>query len=94
MLKGQSLSLGDSKTFAVRSDLGWIVARNIPSEDMFPSIAVNSIQVVTDELVIFGRQMELVSKNDYAKKEAYYLPHLEVLRDSSTTTKLRVVFDA
>ncbi|GFY41865.1 DUF1758 domain-containing protein [Trichonephila inaurata madagascariensis] len=33
--------------------------------------------------------MELVSKNDYAKKEAYYA----VLRDSSTT-KFRVVFDA
>ncbi|GFY26311.1 DUF1758 domain-containing protein [Trichonephila clavipes] len=51
MLKGQSLSLGDNKPFAVRSDLGWIVAGNLPSEDMFSSIAVNSIQVVTDELV-------------------------------------------
>ncbi|GFV94473.1 DUF1758 domain-containing protein [Trichonephila clavipes] len=51
MLKGQSLSLGDNKPFAVRSDLGWIVAGNVPSEEMFPSIAVNSIQVVTDELV-------------------------------------------
>ncbi|GFY46640.1 DUF1758 domain-containing protein [Trichonephila inaurata madagascariensis] len=38
--------------------------------------------------------MELIPKNDYAKKEAYYLPHHAVLRDSSTTTKLRVVFDA
>ncbi|GFW74752.1 integrase catalytic domain-containing protein [Trichonephila clavipes] len=37
--------------------------------------------------------MELVPKNDYAKREAYYLPHHAVLRDSSTT-KLRVVFDA
>ncbi|GFV84157.1 DUF1758 domain-containing protein [Trichonephila clavipes] len=51
MLKGQSLSLGDNKPFAVRSYLGWIVAGNVPSEDMFSSIAVNSIQVVTDELV-------------------------------------------
>ncbi|GFX82939.1 retrovirus-related Pol polyprotein from transposon 17.6 [Trichonephila clavipes] len=51
MLKGQSLSLGDNKPFAVRSDLGWIVAGNVPSEDMFFSIAVNSIQVVTHELV-------------------------------------------
>ncbi|GFU71892.1 DUF1758 domain-containing protein [Trichonephila clavipes] len=179
MLKGQSLSLGDNKPFAVRSDLGWIVAGNVPSEDMFSSIAVNSIQVVTDELVsnfwkldsvpeaslltseeracedhfidthvrnedgryvvrlpfhsspsklgdsresairrfkslehslikkpaIYSqyrdfmqeyltlRHMELVPKNDYAKKEAYYLPHHAVLRDSSTT-KLRVVFDA
>ncbi|GFY76700.1 DUF1758 domain-containing protein [Trichonephila inaurata madagascariensis] len=51
MLKGQSLSLGDSKPFAVRSDLGWIVAGNVPSEEMFSSIAVNSIQVVTEDLV-------------------------------------------
>ncbi|GFX66744.1 DUF1758 domain-containing protein [Trichonephila clavipes] len=179
MLKGQSLSLGDNKPFAVRSDLGWIVAGNVPSEEMFSSIAVNSIQVVTDELVsnfwkldsvpeanlltseeracedhfldthvrnedgryvvrlpfhsspsklrdsresairrlkslehslikkpaIYSQyrdfmqeyltlgHMELVPKNDYAKREAYYLPHHAVLRDSSTT-KLRVVFDA
>ncbi|GFX66181.1 integrase catalytic domain-containing protein [Trichonephila clavipes] len=179
MLKGQSLSLGDNKPFAVRSDLGWIVAGNVPSEDMFSSIAVNSIQVVTDELVsnfwkldsvpeaslltseeracedhfidthvrnedgryvvrlpfhsspsklgdsresairrfkslehslikkpaIYSQyrdfmheyltleHMELVPKNDYAKREVYYLPHHAVLRDSSTT-KLRVVFDA
>ncbi|GFW18335.1 DUF1758 domain-containing protein, partial [Trichonephila clavipes] len=179
MLKGQSLSFGDNKPFAVRSDLGWIVAGNVPSEDMFSSIAVNSIQVVTDELVsnfwkldsvpeaslltseeracedhfidthvrnedgryvarlpfhsspsklgdsresairrfkslehslikkpaIYSQyrdfmqeyltlgHMELVPKNDYAKREAYYLPHHAVLRDSSTT-KLRVVFDA
>ncbi|GFW00452.1 DUF1758 domain-containing protein [Trichonephila clavipes] len=33
--------------------------------------------------------MELVPKNDYAKREAYYLPHHAVLRDSSTT-KLRL----
>ncbi|GFS33645.1 integrase catalytic domain-containing protein [Trichonephila inaurata madagascariensis] len=38
--------------------------------------------------------MDLVPKHDYAKREAYYLPHHEVLRDSSTTTKLSVVFDA
>ncbi|GFY32209.1 integrase catalytic domain-containing protein [Trichonephila clavipes] len=37
--------------------------------------------------------MELVPKNDYAKRKAYYLPHHAVLRDSRTT-KLRVVFDA
>ncbi|GFX07032.1 DUF1758 domain-containing protein [Trichonephila clavipes] len=51
ILKGQSLSLGDNKLFAVRTDLGWIIAGNVPSEDMFSSIVVNSIQVVTDELV-------------------------------------------
>ncbi|GFS96121.1 uncharacterized protein TNCV_2709911 [Trichonephila clavipes] len=38
--------------------------------------------------------MELVPKNDYAEREAYYLPHHAVLQDSSTNTKLRVVFDA
>ncbi|GFV89375.1 DUF1758 domain-containing protein [Trichonephila clavipes] len=152
MLKGQYFSLGDNKPFAVRSDLGWIVAGNVPSEDVFSSIAVNSIQVVTDELVsnflknedgryvvrlpfhsspsklgdsresaiqrfkslehslikkpaIYSQyrdfmqeyltlgHMELVPKNDYAKRETYYLPHHAVLRDSSIT-KLRVVFNA
>ncbi|GFY78295.1 DUF1758 domain-containing protein [Trichonephila inaurata madagascariensis] len=179
MLKGQSLSLGDSKPFEVRSDLGWIVAGNVPSEEMFSSIAVNSIQVVTENLVSNFWKLDSVPeaslltseeracedhfiethvrnedgryvvrlpfhsppsklgdsresairrfkslehslikkpaiysqyrlyagifnfraygtcspKNDYAKKEAYYLSHHAVLRDSSTT-KLRVVFDA
>ncbi|GFR21476.1 DUF1758 domain-containing protein [Trichonephila clavata] len=51
MLKGQSLSLGDNKPFSVHSDLGWIVARNVRSEEVFSSIQVNSIQVLTDELV-------------------------------------------
>ncbi|GFS58781.1 DUF1758 domain-containing protein [Trichonephila clavipes] len=155
------------------------VAGNVPSEDIYSSIAVNSIQVVTDELVgnfwkldsvpearlltseekacedhfidthvrnedgryvvrlpfhsspsklgdskesairrfkslkhslikkpaiysqyrdfmqeyLTFRHMELVPKNDYAKRDAYYLPHHAVLRDSSTI-KLRVVFDA
>lgn len=51
LLKGQSLSLGEGKPFAVRSDLGWIVAGSVPSQGVFPSIQVNNIQVVTDELV-------------------------------------------
>ncbi|GFY65881.1 DUF1758 domain-containing protein [Trichonephila inaurata madagascariensis] len=54
MLKDQSLSLGDNKPFAFRSDLGWLVAENVPSEEVFSSIQVNSIQVVTDDLVTFG----------------------------------------
>ncbi|GFW79241.1 DUF1758 domain-containing protein [Trichonephila clavipes] len=93
MLKGQSLSLDNNKPFAVLSDLGWIVAGNVPSEDMFSSIAVNSIQRLYAGIFNFRAYVELVPKNDYAKREAYYLPHHAVLRDSSTT-KLRVVFDA
>ncbi|GFY65882.1 DUF1758 domain-containing protein [Trichonephila inaurata madagascariensis] len=38
--------------------------------------------------------MEVVPKNDYAKKEAYYLPHHSNLVEPSTATKLRVVLDA
>ena len=38
--------------------------------------------------------MELVPEPEYAKEEAYYLPHHAVLRECSSTTKLRVVFDA
>ncbi|XP_054711001.1 uncharacterized protein LOC129220596 [Uloborus diversus] len=40
------------------------------------------------------KHMEPVPETDYAKSEAYYIPHFPVLRESSTTTKLRVVFDA
>ncbi|GFV42128.1 integrase catalytic domain-containing protein [Trichonephila clavipes] len=148
MLKGQSLSLGDNKPFAVHSDLGWIVAGNVPEaslstseeracEDYFigthvrnedgryvvrlpfhssPSklgdsreSAIRRFKSLEHLLIkkpaIYSQyrdfmqeyltlgHMELVPKNDYAKREAYYLPHHAVLRDSSTT-KLRVVFDA
>ncbi|GFV14947.1 integrase catalytic domain-containing protein [Trichonephila clavipes] len=155
MLKGQSLSLGDNKPFAVRSDLGWIVAGNVPSEEMFLQLrliasseeracedhfidthvrnedgryvvrlpfhsspsklgdsresAIRRFKSLEHSLIkkpaIYSQyrdfmqeyltlgHMELVPKNDYAKREAYYLPHHAVLRDSSTT-KLRVVFDA
>ncbi|GFY44375.1 uncharacterized protein TNIN_429491 [Trichonephila inaurata madagascariensis] len=52
-----------------------------------------NIETFMQEYLTLGH-MELVPKHDYAKREAYYLPHHAVLRDSSTTTKLRVVFDA
>ena len=38
--------------------------------------------------------MELIPESEYAKKEAYYFPHHAVLREYSSTTKFRVVFDA
>ncbi|GFY60144.1 hypothetical protein TNIN_149751 [Trichonephila inaurata madagascariensis] len=50
MLKGSISFLGDSKTICSSFRFRWIVAGNVPSEEMFSSIAVNSIQVVTEEL--------------------------------------------
>ncbi|GFW00451.1 DUF1758 domain-containing protein [Trichonephila clavipes] len=72
-LKGQSLSLGDNKPFAVRSDLGWIVAGNVPSEDMFSSIAVNSIQVVTDELVSNFWKLDSVPEASLLTSEDHFI---------------------
>ena len=37
--------------------------------------------------------MELITNNSFANN-GYYLPHHCVIRPDSTTTKLRVVFDA
>ena len=45
-----------------------------------------------DEYLSLGF-VERVPENEYWKEDAYYLPHHGVLRESSMTTKLRVVFD-
>ncbi|GFY78837.1 DUF1758 domain-containing protein [Trichonephila inaurata madagascariensis] len=73
MLKGQSLSLGDHKPFAVRSDLGWIVSEKVPSEEMFSSIAVNSIQVVTDDLVSNFWKLDSVPEASLLTSEDHFI---------------------
>ncbi|XP_062704435.1 uncharacterized protein LOC134286779 [Aedes albopictus] len=46
------------------------------------------------EYEALGHCREVDEKNDPASQQCYYLPHHAVLKPSSSTTKLRVVFDA
>lgn len=179
MLRGHTIYFGEGKPFAVRSQLGWLIAGSVSSSEKNSTVQVNNIQLVSDQLINkfweldsvpamsamtsdekaceehfkashyrdesgryvvklpfhtsptqlgdsrtaalrrlkslenslsldsekyeqyrkFMREyeslkhMELVPQSEHAEKNAFYLPHFAVMRDSSTTTKLRVVFD-
>ncbi|XP_015916747.4 uncharacterized protein [Parasteatoda tepidariorum] len=179
LLKGQTLSLGKDKPFAIRSELGWIIGGKANSGGQ-NSLHVNHIQLESDLLInkfweldsvpcvkpltsleeacedhfvkthsrdengrytvrlpfhtsptrlgnskqnairrlisverhlisnpekynLYRKfmkeyrdlnHMELVPDSDINKIESLYLPHHGVVRDTSCTTKLRVVFDA
>ncbi|GFT71915.1 integrase catalytic domain-containing protein [Trichonephila clavipes] len=179
LLKGQTLSLGKDKPFAIRSELGWIIGGKANSSGQ-NSFHVNHIQLVSDQLInkfweldsvpcakpltsleeacedhfvkthsrdengrytvklpfhtpptrlgnskqnairrlisverhlisnpdkyklyrnfikeyIDLKHMELVPDSEINNIKSLYLPHHGVVRDTSCTTKLRVVFDA
>ncbi|GFX90048.1 integrase catalytic domain-containing protein [Trichonephila clavipes] len=50
LLKGQTLSLGKDKIFAIRSELGWIIGGKANSSGQ-NSFHVNHIQLVSDQLI-------------------------------------------
>ncbi|GFW85161.1 DUF1758 domain-containing protein [Trichonephila clavipes] len=50
LLKGQTLSLGNDKPFAIRSELGWIIGGKANSSGQNSS-HVNHIQLVSDQLI-------------------------------------------
>ncbi|GFY60136.1 DUF1758 domain-containing protein [Trichonephila inaurata madagascariensis] len=50
LLKGQTLSLGKDKPFAIRSELGWIIGGKANSRGQNP-LHVNHIQLVPDHLI-------------------------------------------
>ncbi|GFR11321.1 DUF1758 domain-containing protein [Trichonephila clavata] len=79
--------LGDSRESAIRR------FKSLERSLIKQSAIYSQYRDFMKEYLTLGH-MELVFKNDYAKKEAYYLPLHAVLRDSRTTTKLRVVFNA
>ncbi|GFV12174.1 integrase catalytic domain-containing protein [Trichonephila clavipes] len=179
LLKGQTLSLGKDKPFAIRSELGWIIGGKANSSGQ-NSFHVNHIQLVSDQLInkfweldsvpcakpltsleeacedhfvkthsrdengrytvklpfhtpptrlgnskqnairrlisverhlisnpdkyklyrnfikeyIDLKHMELVPDSEINNIKSLYFPHHGVVRDTSCTTKLRVVFDA
>lgn len=51
VLKGQMLSSGDGKPFAVRSELGCFIARNVPAPSGSPVIHMNSTNLVNEQLM-------------------------------------------
>ncbi|GFU86298.1 DUF1758 domain-containing protein [Trichonephila clavipes] len=60
LLKGQTLSLGKDKTFAIRSELGWIIGGKANSSGQ-NSFHVNHIQLVSDHLINKFWELDSVS---------------------------------
>ncbi|XP_038119883.1 uncharacterized protein LOC119769982 [Culex quinquefasciatus] len=79
-------SLGESRSIAMKRFYG--LERRLTAN---PELMKQYSDFIHEYLEM--RHMEEV-KEDTEEKQAYYLPHHAVLRPDSTTTKLRVVFDA
>ncbi|XP_038116938.1 uncharacterized protein LOC119769109 [Culex quinquefasciatus] len=79
-------SLGESRSIAMKRFYG--LERRLTAN---PELMKQYSDFIHEYLEM--RHMEEV-KEDTEEKQVYYLPHHAVLRPDSTTTKLRVVFDA
>ncbi|GFX21823.1 integrase catalytic domain-containing protein [Trichonephila clavipes] len=116
LLKGQTLSLGKDKPFAIRSELGWIIGGKANSSGQ-NSFHVNHIQLVSDQLINKFWELDSVpcakplTSLEEACEDHFVKTHsrdengrytvkvaishsTDAVRDTSCTTKLRVVFDA
>ncbi|XP_054746521.1 uncharacterized protein LOC129251186 [Anastrepha obliqua] len=78
------VALGESRNFAIRNLLR--LERRLPC-DSDPRLRYNEFM---NELIDI-KHMQVTSET---KNPTYYLPHHPVLKESSITTKLRVVFNA
>ncbi|XP_062703824.1 uncharacterized protein LOC134286256 [Aedes albopictus] len=78
--------LGDSKTTALRRFYG--LERRFEMNNTLKALYCDFIQ----EYLAMGHMREVSAEN--CERPSYYLPHHAVLKPESTTTKLRVVFDA
>ena len=58
------------------------------------SAKYNKYRAFVNEFINLGHMELIPNPSITSSKNWYYLPHHAVLKDSSTTTKLRVVFDA
>lgn len=79
--------LGDSQETAVKRFLN--LERKLQKNNEFGRMYRDFMK----EYIILGHMSEINIENDNGVQKCY-LPHHGVLRESSTTTKLRVVFDA
>ncbi|KAJ8719806.1 hypothetical protein PYW08_011981 [Mythimna loreyi] len=87
-LKQDPLVLGDSFEMAKRRFLS--LERKFEREPIFKEKYLNFMK----EYELLGHMTENTVLFPYSDTANYYLPHHGVLRESSTTTKLRTVFDA
>jgi len=76
--------LGESRTMAIK--------RLLSLEKRFVKFPIQKTQYVNfmNEYLTMGHMTEISHNNE---SECYFLPHHFVLKDNSSTTKLRVVFD-
>lgn len=79
-------TLGESKDVAVKRLMN--MERRFKKDGEFQQRYIGFMKEYED----LGH-MEKVPKDEIQKSKTYYLPHHGVLREESTTTKLRVVFD-
>ncbi|XP_073820604.1 uncharacterized protein [Musca autumnalis] len=82
-----SMALGESRGIALRS-LARLEARLANDENLRAQY-----NAFMDELISMNH-MELVPTTSKPTEYCYYMPHHAVLKDTSSTTKLRVVFNA
>lgn len=80
--------LGDSRKIALRRFLS--LEKRLQSDDKIKK----GYSDFMEEYISLGHMEKISSDSSHNELESYYLPHHAVCRDSSLTTKLRVVFDA
>ncbi|XP_054706658.1 uncharacterized protein LOC129216470 [Uloborus diversus] len=83
----REIDLGESRTKAV--------SRFLSQEKKFEKdkILAERYKGFMQEYIALNH-MELVPENEKLNSKSFYMPHHGVIREQSTTTKLRVVFDA
>ncbi|XP_050308277.1 uncharacterized protein LOC126744768 [Anthonomus grandis grandis] len=86
-LKESPEKLGDSRELALKRFVN--LERKLLSNDRLRTLYVDFLQ----EYEQLGHMTEIQDDTEHNEPE-YYLPHHGVLKETSTTTKLRVVFDA
>lgn len=84
--KENALQLGDSQQLAIQRFKG--LERKLSKN---PQLKTDYCKFINEYLDL--GHMRLLNNSDLNKPEHFYLPHHCVLKESSVTTKLRVVFD-